>query len=375
MASLIKRGKVFYAQYMVGKKAKRISLETSSLQVAKDKIRQLESAFYRGNDNPLPTKTPIADVVTNYIEYMRTRKTPRSVERDIYYLRESFGPICPALTLKNSRISLRGKKCPSRHAPQYIEASCFEQITTADISSFISTRVRRQALAPKTANRYREILTRLFNWAIEQNGIRVPDNKNPAAKVERYREKAPDIRFLSLEQIDQQLKALDNYTDLQLMVAVYVYAGLRREELCWLRLDDVDREAGVHGMIRVRAKTVNGESWEPKTKVNRVVPISRKLKNFLVKYVSPGVEGGWFFSTPKGKRWDPDNLSRYLRKGNDESGLEWNCLDFRHTFGTQLAMKGESLYKISALMGNSPEICRRHYVALIPDSLTEAVEF
>ena len=107
MASLIKRGKVFYAQYMVGKKAKRISLETSSLQVAKDKIRQLESAFYRGNDNPLPTKTPIADVVTNYIEYMRTRKTPRSVERDIYYLRESFGPICPALTLKNPKISLR----------------------------------------------------------------------------------------------------------------------------------------------------------------------------------------------------------------------------------------------------------------------------
>ena len=91
---------------------------------------------------------------------MGTRKTARSVTRDVYYLRETFGPICPALTLKNAKISANGKKCPSREAPQYIEANCFEQVTPADVSSFIAAKVRRQALAPKTANRYREILTR-----------------------------------------------------------------------------------------------------------------------------------------------------------------------------------------------------------------------
>jgi hypothetical protein len=47
----------------------------------------------------------------------------------------------------------------------------------------------------------------------------------------------------------------------------------------------------------------------------------------------------------------------------------------RHTFGSQLATKGESLYKISALMGNSPEICRRHYAALMPETLAQSVEF
>lgn len=50
MASLIKRGTIYYAQYMVGKKAKRISLDTSSLQLAKDKLRTLESSLFRGND-------------------------------------------------------------------------------------------------------------------------------------------------------------------------------------------------------------------------------------------------------------------------------------------------------------------------------------
>jgi len=38
-------------------------------------------------------------------------------------------------------------------------------------------------------------------------------------------------------------------------------------------------------------------------------------------------------------------------------------------------MKGESLYKIATLMGNSPEICRRHYAALAPESLIDSVEF
>lgn len=375
MASLIKRDTIYYAQYMVGKKAKRVSLETSSLQVAKEKVRQLESSLYRGGDNPLPSKTPVSQVVTDYIEYMRTRKTARSCERDIYYLRETFGPICPDLTLKNIKISQKGKKCPTRHAPQYVEVSYFEQITTADLSSFIAAQVRRKALAPKTANRYREILTCLFNWAMEQNGVRVANDRNPAAKVERYREKAPVISFLTLEQIDLQLQALGNYPDLQVMVALYIYAGLRREELCWLTHSDMDFTTGVNGMIRVRAKTVKGEFWEPKTKVNRVVPISNKLKCVLENYLPLVIEGKWFFSSPNGKRWDPDNLSRYLRKANEETGLEWSCLDSRHTFGSQLAMKGESLYKISALMGNSPEICRRHYAALIPEAMIESVEF
>ncbi len=375
MASLKKRGKVYYAQYYIGGKQKRVNLGTESLQVAKEKIRQLESSLYRGDAVPLPTKTPIAKAVTDYVEYMRCHKTARSVERDLYYLREAFGQICPVLQIKNRKISEKGKRTPTRNSTPPIEANCFEQITTADISSFIASKVRKQALAPKTANRYREILTRLFNWSMTQNGIKVAGDINPASKVERYREKAPQISFLTLEQIPQQLDALTPYPDLQAMVAVYIYAGLRREELCWLQLADVDFSAGGNGMIRVRAKTVQGEMWEPKTKVNRVVPISSKLREQLEHYTQPQVKGDWFFATPLGKRWDPDNLSRYIRKANEEVRLQWGCLDYRHTFGSQLAMKGESLYKISTLMGNSPEICRRHYAALIPEAMLSTVEF
>lgn len=70
-----------------------------------------------------------------------------------------------------------------------------------------------------------------------------------------------------------------------------------------------------------------------------------------------------------------DNFSADLRAANREAGLSWSCLDYRHTFGSLLAQKGVSLYKISAMMGNSPEICRRHYAHLVPEAMREEVEF
>jgi integrase len=375
MASLKKRGKTYYAQYYVGSRQRRVSLHTTSLQVAKEKIRQIESAQARGTDIPLPTRTPLAKVLKAYILNLNTVKTPRNVQRDIHYLRSTFGPICPEMELKNKKISQKGIKRPGKDYVPTIEVNFFEQITTFDIANFIASQVRSKGLAPKTANRYREILTRLYNWAMEQYGIRMPENKNPAAKVERYKEKAPNIRFLTLDQIDKQLKVLEDYKQLKVMVAMYIYAGLRREEALWLTINDVDLDAGTNGMIRIQAKTVNGEYWESKTQVNRVVPISTALRKYLDLYVTPESDQGWFFPSPKGARWDVNNFSQALSKANKANNLPWTCLDYRHTFGSQLAMKGESLYKISTLMGNSPEICRRHYAALIPEALADCVNF
>jgi integrase len=135
--------------------------------------------------------------------------------------------------------------------------------------------------------------------------------------------------------------------------------------------DDVDLS---NRLIRVQAKTVSGEFWQPKTKRNRVVPISDALNRILGNYASP-TDSIWFFPSPRGKKWNPDNFSQDLRKINKAIGLDWSCLDFRHTFGSHLAQKGESLYKIAELMGNSPGICRRHYAALVPEKMTDVVEF
>jgi hypothetical protein len=82
--------------------------------------------------------------------------------------------------------------------------------------------------------------------------------------------------------------------------------------------------------------------------------------------------------TEKGKVASPlrsTGLRTVARVQRRPAGAANGILIYRHTFDSQLAMKGESLYKIATLMGNSPEICRRHYVALLPETLSAIVEF
>ena len=75
-----------------------------------------------------------------------------------------------------------------------IEASCFETITAADVSTFIAAQVQTRGLMPETANRYREILCRVFdNWATSEAGVRMPGDRNPVTQVKRYKERAPAI--------------------------------------------------------------------------------------------------------------------------------------------------------------------------------------
>jgi integrase len=391
MAWLSKRGSVYYIKFWSNGGTRKTSTGTSTFQVAKEKLRQFEAAKAGGDDFTLPTQTPIADVLTAYVAHIRTTKTPKSAQTETYYLREAFGPICDAVRITSRKPSAKTRKRPAkagqdrRRKGPVIEAECIEQITSAQVASFISGMKEMRGLSATTANHYRQILTRVFNWAMRQGGVKIPGDRNPAARVERYKMAAPEIRFLSREQINQQLETLEANLQLQTMVATLIYAGLRREELTWLTPDDLDLASGVHGLIRIRAKTVENENWQPKTRKNRVVPINSSLRVYLDKWRLKIGRSTWLFPSPKRLRWEPDNFSADLRDANIAGEAGWkdkrkkltpfNCLHYRHTFGSHLAMKGESLYKIAKLMGNSPQIAERHYAALVAEDLTDTVEF
>jgi integrase len=368
MASLKKRGSTYYAQYYLNGRQKRVSLETDSLQIAKARLRSIEDRLESGAGDVRPSKTPIGEVVNRYIEHIQTTKTARSCRSDLFYFRAAFGPVCKALECVT-------EKSAAIQSIRPIQIQYIEDLSAAQVSEFLTHAARARGYSPKTLNRYREVLMRLVNWSMKQGGIRMPERRNPLTDVERYRENARTIRFLRTSDIEHQLTALADQPQLKTMVAVYIFAGVRREELLWLTRADFQMDAGKYGTIHIRAKRIGNESWQPKTRVNRAVPISEALHTYLRDYQAPIVPGHWYFPSPQGKRWDADNFSQRLREVNRALKLPWGCLDYRHTFGSHLAMKGESLYKIATLMGNSPEICRRHYATLLPESLQESVEF
>ncbi len=202
MACLKKRNKTYYAQIYVTGQQRRVCLGTNNLQIAKEKLRQIETRQAMGSENPLPTRTPIGEIVERYIAHIRTLKTAKSAQTDIYYLREVFGNCCQAIQITSRTPSSKTKKRPvklgldGRHRLRCIAANHIEAVTTSDIQTFIDSQVRCKGLAPKTANRYREIICRLFNWAMMQDLIRMPNDRNPASRVQRHKERASQIRYL-----------------------------------------------------------------------------------------------------------------------------------------------------------------------------------
>jgi capsule polysaccharide export protein KpsC/LpsZ len=90
MASLVCRGKSYYLEWRIGSRIKRRSLRTTSTQIAREKLRQFESAQFKGEELAGPTRTKLNDILTRYAEHVRVTKTPKSAQTDVYYLRQMF---------------------------------------------------------------------------------------------------------------------------------------------------------------------------------------------------------------------------------------------------------------------------------------------
>jgi len=363
MAHLYQRGKrkTWYAKYYQGGRQVLRSLKTSNYRIAREKARLLEAGVdpHEATGSASPRNhVRLCEALEEFCSYLCGIRTESSYRNERIRLRRIFGDICPRLHyVRNSRAQERTK----------IEAEFLDEITTTHVNVFLEHRRSREHVSPATQLRDREILHKFFTWASGHYGI----DWNPVRQTSRPVVNAPIIRFLERDDIARQLGVLESKPQLKAMVAVLIFAGLRREELLWLTHDDIDLD---RNMIYVRAKSVDGEHWQPKTKRNRAVPISRSLLAILRDYTSDK-RSVWFFSSASGNRIHPATFSRHVSSINTRSGLDWTCLDFRHTFGSQLAKRGISLYKISTLMGNSPEICRRHYAAIRTEHLHDDVEF
>ena len=285
MATLFRRGKTWWIDTCSGGRRIRWSLKTTDERIAKRKLRKIQFEQDTG-DLELPSETPVDKFLQAYCEHLETTRSRKALKNDLSYLRIFFGEVCPALEAKstvNHRFaSTEPPRVKDRLARRHVRVGTLEELSTPMIEAFITRRIRMDGISPKTANRQREVLHVMFNHAIRHHGFRSLDRRfpNPVDAVTRRREAEHPIRHLSIEEIGEQLDVLADHLTIQTMVAVFIYAGLRREEAIWLTPQDVDFK---YGMIHIRQKEVGGERWRPKTGRNRRVPISTKLQSYLEK--------------------------------------------------------------------------------------------
>lgn len=335
---LFRRGLVYWVHFTLHGRQVRKTLGTRDRRIAEDLRAQMEHEL-RSKRFRLPANPTVEQFLEGYFPEIRVRLRPRVCSQSERHIREFF---------------------------EEVGVKKLADVSAGDLGKYLAGR-RRSGWGPKTANNVRAILHAMFEHARRRNEI----VQNPVIDVPPYRVTQRTPRFLSLEQIFELFEILDGDI-VEPIVATILYAGLRRTESIWLTRKDVDLRRRV---IQVRSKEVDGELWEVKTGQDRGVPIAPKLMPFLTEQRASVESRTWFFLSPEGCRWDPDNLTHRFRRILKAAGRPWTLLDLRHTFGSQLAMKNLSLYKISKAMGNSPEICRRHYAALSPEELGDEIAF
>ena len=118
----------------------------------------------------------------------------------------------------------------------YIDAKYLDEITSFKVNKFLQYRRNKEGASSTTLSRDREILHKLFTWTEEHFGY----SGNPIKAVKWPVINAPVVRFMDKSDMTNQIKALEKHPQLKAMVAVYIYAELRREEtLLFLRLAPV----------------------------------------------------------------------------------------------------------------------------------------
>ncbi len=156
-----------------------------------------------------------------------------------------------------------------------------------------------------------------------------------------------------------------------LVVLLGYHCGLRVSEMAHLRLLDID--------LNQKALTVIGKGDKERT-----VPMTDALRDLLKRYLEEcgsekaGASGPYLFPSPRSaqKPIHPHFLETWVKKAALWAGLE-NPEDLtvhvlRHTFGTQLAESGASVYEIRDLMGHSSIMVSESYVKLASTKAKQA---
>jgi integrase len=155
------------------------------------------------------------------------------------------------------------------------------------------------------------------------------------------------------------------------MVHMALRTGMRIGELLALRWEDIDLE---QRLIAVRRSRSRGIESSPKTYRHRYIPITSDLCESLS--ASPSRSGYVFSVRGDGREPVNDDVARvFLRRAVKKAGLRaigWHVL--RHSFASQLASEGVSIYVVQALLGHTTVQMTMRYAHLAPSTLRGAVE-
>ena len=258
------------------------------------------------------------------------------------------------------------------HMIPYFEALnlTVKQVTPQHIKDYYDSRLtcsyapHKTGLSARSIKKHAPILNQVFEQAIIAGLI----TNNPAAVVPlpKQEKEEPKGKFMTAEEANQMLEAFRGH-ELQPLVYITLYYGLRRSEVLGLKWEDVSFEYNRIHICRNILYTKERGVYEdtPKTEnstryISIPADIMAELRHHRAWQASERLRlgtyyenQGFVFAQDNGKPLHPCSVTSWLRKFSDRHGLpHLNPHGFRHTMASMLIYNGVDPVTVSHRLGH-----------------------
>jgi integrase len=338
--NLRKRGEIWYLDfYHKGKRHQR-SAKTSQRKLAEQLAKEIEVQIFKGQFKPnseiKSRGTDLVSLFRRYIDHSRSTKAKTTQKTDRV-----------AIKVWQDYFARKGINSPS-------------QITHRTITDFQIE--NSQIYSARYFNNLLGCLKTVLNYGIEWGFLEF----NPISKYKKL--KIPKkLRFYT----DEEVKKFWGLASprVQAIIALGLYAGLRRAEIVSLRWDDIDWN---RGMLHIRSD----DQVTPKGKRPRSIPIHKTLHNTLKAYRGDSKTNGWVFPRMDGRigKLGLNAPTREFAEVLKQAGIRGRLHDLRHTFGSRLVRESVPLPVVKELMGHADIESTMIYVHLAPAQFRDAID-
>ena len=238
----------------------------------------------------------------------------------------------------------------------------WREILTPNLIRGYIARGLEDGLSPRTMNLQLSALSSFCNWMVRNSKL----DSNPVRKVFRPKEDRPLPQFYTQASMDgyfsessaqgaEDAKAAGDgkepFCELRerMIILVLYSTGMRRAELCGLKISDFDPGRKVF--------RVTGKGDKP-----REIPVPDRICEEVLLYLkrveeeTGGSGSGWFFATDRGKQLYPafvNNVVKHALGGVEGFTGKKSPHVLRHSLATHLLNNGADINSIKEVLGHS----------------------
>jgi len=332
VASIYKRGRVWYISYYVNGRRIRKKVGTSK-KLAELVQKEVEVKIAKGELGWEEVKDPtFKDFQEEYLSYLRVNTRPKTYVR----YRDALDHFRSFLE-KNGSLSWK-----------------LSQISFSFIEQFKKERIK--FVKPHTVNIELKVLKAFYNFAIKCKCA----VKNPVNEVSFFRTSEKKPRFLTKEEIKKLLRSSNS---LYPVLYTFLKTGLRKAELINLRWENVDFQRKC-----ILVESNNG--WQTKTGNTREIPLGDDVLSILKNLPR---KSDYVFLNTQGRKYEYHLTERVKRLGQSIGLSDLTLHMLRHTFISHLVMSGVDLVTVKELAGHSDIKTTMRYAHLAPEHLRKSI--